>query len=335
MANQTIESNKPRNIERKTRSLGAIISSLFSRYGIVFVFLTLCVVLAIWTPTFLRPKNIINVLRQTSINGILSVGMTFVILTGGIDLSVGSILAFAGMVAARLSSNVFGVHPLYLALLFSVLSGLVLGAVNGSIVAKWRMPAFVVTLGMLSIARGITYIYTDGMPVPDLSKPLIAIGQGLVLGIPLPVIIFGVVFAMSWVTLNKTKFGRYVYAVGGNEKSAKISGINTRLIVFLVYVISGLMSALGGLILTARTSAGLPQAGESYELDAIAAVVIGGTSLKGGEGSLLGTLLGAMILGVINNGLDILSVSSYYQQVIKGLIIIGAVLLDSSRKTTD
>ena len=191
------------------------------------------------------------------------------------------------------------------------------------------------TLGMLSIARGLTYIYTDGMPVPDLSKSFVAIGQGLIFGIPLPVIIFAAVFIVCWITLNKTKFGRYVYAVGGNEKSAKISGINTRLIIFVVYVVSGLMSAVGGLILTARTSAGLPQAGVSYELDAIAAVVIGGTSLKGGEGSLLGTLLGAMILGVINNGLDILSVSSYYQQVIKGLIIIGAVLLDSSRKGKD
>ena len=336
VSNRSIETSAgTRDKNKRIKSLGVTLAALFSRYGIVFVFFALCLVLAIWTPTFLRPKNIINVLRQTSINGILSVGMTFVILTGGIDLSVGSILAFAGMVAATLSSSVFQVHPLFVALGASLLAGLALGAANGAVIAKWRMPPFVVTLGMLSIARGLTYIYTDGMPVANLSKSFVAIGQGLILGIPLPVIIFAAIFIICWITLNKTKFGRYVYAVGGNEKSAKISGINTRLIIFVVYVLSGLMSAIGGLILTARTSAGLPQAGVSYELDAIAAVVIGGTSLKGGEGSLLGTLLGAMILGVINNGLDILSVSSYYQQVIKGLIIIGAVLLDSSRKSKD
>lgn len=308
------------------------IKRILINYGIIIVFFLLCLILSIATPTFLLPKNIINMLRQASINGIISIGMTFVILTGGIDLSVGSILAFSGIVAASYSSTTFTVYPLPVSIILGILGGTFLGCINGLIVAIWRIPAFVVTLGMLSIARGLTFIYTDGMPVPNLVKDFTFIGQGIIFGIPLIVIIFALVFIISWIVLYKTRFGRYVYAVGGNEKSAKISGVNTRLIIFIVYGISGFLSALGGLILTARTTAGLPQAGISYELDAIAAVVIGGTSLNGGQGTLVGTLFGALIISVMNNGLDILSVSSYYQQVIKGVIIVGAVLLDTLRK---
>jgi putative xylitol transport system permease protein len=312
-----------------------IMKSAVSNYGIVLVFLFLCIVLYIATPTFMLPKNIVNVLRQTSINGILSIGMTFVILTGGIDLSVGSILAFSGIVAASFTSTAFQVLPLPISITLGLLAGTALGLVSGFIVAKWKIPAFVVTLGMLSIARGLTFIYTNGMPVPNLTEEFVYIGQGVILGIPLPVLILAFVFLFAWIILYKTRFGRYVYAVGGNEKSAKISGVNTRLVIFSVYGISGFLAALGGLILTARTTSGLPQAGISYELDAIAAVVIGGTSLTGGQGTLVGTLFGALIMGVINNGLDLLSVSSYYQQVIKGVIIISAVLLDSLRKGKD
>ena len=309
------------------------IGTLLLEYGIYVAFLVLCITLAFASPYFLMPKNLINVLRQISINGLLSIGMTFVILTGGIDLSVGSILAFGGIIGASLVSPSMGtLYPTPVAILFGLLGGTVLGAISGFFIAKWRMSPFVVTLGMLSVARGLTYIYSDGMPVPKLEESFLYIGQGRILGIPLPVIIFATVFILSWIVLYKTRFGRYVYAVGGNEKSARISGVNTRLVVFVVYVISGFLSALGGLTLSARTSAGLPQAGVAYELDAIAAVVIGGTSLTGGQGSLIGTLFGALIIGVINNGLDLLGVSSYYQQVIKGAIIVGAVLLDSLRK---
>lgn len=309
-------------------------SALMSEYGILVVFLILVLILSLVTPNFLRSRNILNVLRQTSINGLLSIGMTFVILTGGIDLSVGSVLAFAGIVSASFASDAVGgqiYHPL-IAMGIGLLAGAALGAVNGMFVAKWRMPAFVVTLGMLSMARGFTFLTTDGMPVPRIDEEFLVVGQGVFLGIPVPVWIFLGVFAVSWVILYKTRYGRYIYAVGGNETSAKISGINTRLVIFTVYVISGLLSALGGIILTARTTAGLPQAGQAYELDAIAAVVIGGTSLSGGQGQIIGTLFGALLLGVINNGLDLLGVSSYFQLVIKGLIIIGAVLLDSLRK---
>lgn len=310
-----------------------IAGRVFSRHGIIIVFFVLCLALYISTPNFLLPRNLINVLRQVSINGLLSLGMTFVILTGGIDLSVGSILAFSGVVAASLASSTDGgsIHSVPVIIIAAVLSGILLGAVNGFFVAFLRMPAFVVTLGMLSIARGLTYIYSDGTPIPQLSKPFLALGQGTIVKIPIPVIILLGCFLILYTVLYTTKYGRYIYAVGGNEKSAWISGVNVKKILFSVYVVSGIMAALGGIIITARTTAGLPQAGQAYELDAIAAVVIGGTNLKGGKGALLGTIFGVLIIGVINNGLNLLGVSSYYQQVIKGSIIIFAVMLDYLR----
>ena len=335
MTSHDVEEKRNNTTPAPAKSLGMRrkIGGLLLEYGIIVAFFVLCLVLSFASPYFLMPKNLINVLRQVSINGLLSIGMTFVILTGGIDLSVGSVLAFGGIVGASfVSSSMGNVYPTPIAILMGLLAGLGLGIVNGAFIAKWRMPPFVVTLGMLSAARGLTYIYTDGMPVPKLHESFLYIGQGRIFGIPLPVLIFAIAFGMSWIVLYKTRFGRYVYAVGGNEKSARISGVNVRLVIFVVYAISGFLSALGGLTLSARTSAGLPQAGLSYELDAIAAVVIGGTSLNGGQGSLVGTLFGALIIGVINNGLDLLGVSSYYQQLIKGAIIVGAVWLDSVRK---
>jgi len=318
----------------KAFSLKAVGASITQQYGIVLAFVILCAALSIASPYFLTTRNILNVLQQTSVNELLAIGMTFVILTGGIDLSVGSILGFGGVVAASFASSVnFGqASPAIVAMLMALLAGMVLGAVNGVLIAKWKVAPFVVTLGMLSIGRGITYIYTNGMPIPNIEKSFLFIGQGDIAGIPVPIFLFAGVFLLALLVLRRTRFGRYVYAVGGSERSARISGVNTRLVIFFVYVISGLLAALGGTIITARTTAGLPQAGVSYELDAIAAVVIGGTSLAGGQGTLLGTLIGALIIGVINDGLDLLHVSSYYQQVIKGVIIISAVLLDSLRK---
>ncbi len=301
--------------------------------GIIIAFVLLVVALALSSEHFLTSANIRNVLRQTSINGLLAIGMTFVILTGGIDLSVGSVLAFGGMIAAIFASSSLGEqYPLYVALPLGLLAGTVLGMVNGSLVAFFRVPPFVVTLGMLSIARGLTLIASNGMPVSRLSPEYITVGQGMVLGIPVPVLIFFGVFAIAWIVLYQTPFGRYVYAVGGNEEAARISGVNARMVKFTVYAISGCLAALGGIILSARTTAGLPQAGVAYELDAIAAVVIGGTSLAGGQGRLFGTLIGALIIGVVNNGLDLLGVSAYYQLTFKGAIIVAAVLLDSIRQ---
>lgn len=225
-----------------------------------------------------------------------------------------------------------GGYPPAVAVLAGLGAGAGLGAISGLLVARMAVPSFVATLGMLSAARGATYIYNDGMPVSDLPPGLLSIGGGQILHVPVPIVIFGVVIAVSWFVLRFTVYGRYIYAVGGNARSAKTSGIDTRKVYFAVYVISGLLAGLAGVLLAARTTAALPQAGVSYELDAIAAVVIGGTSLSGGTGTLGGTVVGALLIGVINNGLNLLGVSSYYQQVIKGVIIVGAVLLDSSRK---
>jgi putative xylitol transport system permease protein len=305
-----------------------------TQYGIIIAFILLCVALTFLNKYFLTPENISNILLQTSINGILAMGMTLVILTGGIDLSVGSVLAFSSIVAATFVTA-DNPHSPFVALLVGSLTGALLGLINGSIIAYLKIPPFVATLGMLSVARGLTYAYTGGMPVPNLTESFLSLGEGSFLGVPVPVLIFVLVFAILWVVLNHTTYGRSIYAVGGNVKSARTAGISTNPVTASVYVIAGLLAGLGGLILTARTSSALPQAGVSYELDAIAAVVIGGTSLSGGVGSIAGTLLGALIIGTINNGLDLLGVSSAYQQIVKGCIIVVAVLLDYSRHANE
>lgn len=304
--------------------------SILARYGIVLALLCIALVLSVANESFLSASNLINILRQVSINGILAVGMTFVILIGGIDLSVGSTLAFCGMLAASLASRgpTFALWP---ALLVALVAGASLGAFSGAIIAWLRLPAFVVTLGMLSAVRGLTLIESKGMPISGLSSGFKSLGQGAFAGIPVPVIMFGSVVLISWFVLRYTVYGRRLYAVGGNIRSARTCGINTGVVVFSVYVLMGLLSAIAGLILTARTTAALPQAGVSYELDAIAAVVIGGTSLTGGVGGVLLTVVGVLIIGLLNNGLDLLGVSSYYQQLIKGLMIIAAVLIDRAR----
>lgn len=313
------------------RSRAARVHQLYRRYGILAVLILLCVVLSFANQYFLTWGNIADVLRQTSINGILAVGMTYVVLTGGIDLSVGSTLALAGMVSA---SVVTGGHPHGVAagMLAGLTVGAAVGAVNGILVARLAVPSFVATLGMLSVARGLTFIYNDGMPIANLPDVYLNVGTGTFAGLPVPVIVFALVVLLFWFLLRFTTYGRYVYAVGGNVKSAKTSGISTGKVICSVYLIGGLLAGLAGIVLAARTTSALPQAGLSYELDAIAAVVIGGTSLSGGSGSLGGTVVGALLIGVINNGLNLLGVSSYYQQVVKGVIIVGAVLLDVSRK---
>jgi len=300
-------------------------------YGIVAAFVVLCAALGFASDAFFTWGNWTNIIRQTAINGILAIGVTFVILTKGIDLSVGSIMALAGAVGASLATSA-NPHALWLSVASACAVGAGLGAVNGLTVARWSLPPFVVTLGMLSAARGITFIFCDGRPIPNLSESFLAMGSGDVLGLPMPIVLLALTFLAGWFTLRYTVFGRHVYAVGGSEKSARTSGVRVARVVTLAYVISGLLAALAGLVLTARTTAALPQAGVAYELDAIAAVVIGGTSLAGGVGTLTGTLFGALIIGTINNGLDLMGVSSYYQQIVKGAIIVGAVLLDASRR---
>lgn len=311
----------------------------FGRFGatirsgsIVIVFLVIAAFFAVTTPYFMTWLNWLNILRQSSINGILAIGVTFVILTKGIDLSVGSIMALAGMAAGHMVTTDGNPQWAGFAILAGLAVGALLGLVNGLLVAFVNIPAFVATLGMLSVARGLTLIYSDGQPTSNLTDAFEWMGAGYLAGIPAPVIIMVAVFLICWVTLKYTTFGRYVYAVGGNDKAARTSGISTRRIISATYVISGLLAGLAGLVLTARTTAALPQAGIGYELDAIAAVVIGGTSLAGGRGSLVGTLFGALIIGTINNGMDLMGVSSYYQQVLKGSIIVIAVIADQFRK---
>lgn len=299
------------------------------RFGLPLVFVLLCVALGFSSEYFMTWRNWMDILRQTSINGILAVGMTYVILTRSIDLSVGSILAFSGLCSAMVAVQGYG---LLAALSAGMFAGAVMGALNGFMVANLSIPPFVATLGMLSVGRGLTFILNDGSPVTDLPEAYLALGTGKLGPIGMPIVIFAIVALFFWLVLKYTTYGRYVYAVGGNEKSARTSGIGVRKVTFSVYVISGLLAGLAGIVLSARTTSALPQAGVSYELDAIAAVVIGGTSLSGGTGSIVGTLFGALLIGVINNGLNLLGVSSYYQQVAKGLIIVFAVLIDVWRK---
>lgn len=305
--------------------------AIVKAFGIVFVFLVICLFFSLSSEFFLTWNNISNILRQSSINGILAVGVTFVVLTGGIDLSVGSIMALAGMIAGSLLT-LASPNPLPLGLTAGLLVGAGCGLFSGILVAYLRLPSFVATLGMLSMARGLTLIYSDGRPIPNLLPAFKWLGAGSMGGIPVPAIILFAVFVTAWIVLKYTTFGRYVYAVGGNERAAKTSGIATRRIVTVSYVVSGCLAGLAGLLLTARTTTALPQAGVGYELDAIAAVVIGGTSLVGGRGSLIGSLFGALIIGTLNNGMDLLGISSYYQQFLKGAIIIIAVIVDRARK---
>lgn len=318
-------------------SIGSIFSRYGQKYGILFALLITCVFLSITNEYFLTPRNILNVLRQTSINGILAIGMTFVILTRGIDLSVGSIVALAGVVSASLATTsatamvAGGPYPALIALAVGVLVGAGSGVVSGLVVSRFSVPAFVATLGMLSAARGLTLLYAGGRPVPALTPEFRWIGTGNIFGIPMPVVIFVIVFLVALWVLSSTRFGRHIYAAGGNPHAAKVSGVNVGRIHIYVYVISGALAGLAGMILAARTGSALTQAGIAYELDAIAAVVIGGTSLSGGVGRVTGTLIGALLIGVVNNGLDLLGVESYYQQVIKGVLIVAAVMLDRAR----
>lgn len=306
-----------------------LLARLAARLGLPAALLLLCAMLATASPYFLTWRNLADILRQCSINGILAVGMTFVILAGGIDLSVGSLLALSGIASGLLA--VAG-HSLPLVLACGAGCGLLLGALNGVLIAGLRVPAFVATLGLLSAGRGLTYILSDGSPVVDLPAAYLALGSGGDGALGTPVLVFAGVALLAALLLRHSVFGRYVYAVGGNAASARTAGIAVRRVVFAVHAICGALAGLAGMIQAARTTSALPQAGQSYELDAIAVVVIGGTTLSGGQGGVGGTVFGVLLIGVINNGLNLLGVSSYYQQVFKGLIIVLAVLVDILRK---
>ncbi|PUU92782.1 MAG: ribose transport system permease protein [Halanaerobium sp.] len=288
--------------------------------------LILVIVLSFMSPYFLTIPNILNIIRQVSIIAVISFGMTMVILTGGIDLSVGSMLAFSGAVTAGMMVN-SGLN-VFLAILIGLAAGTALGLFNGIAVAKAKLPAFIVTLAMMTVARGFTLIYTNGRPISGFNETFRFFGAGYLGRIPIPVVIMFILLIVIYILLKKTPFGRYIYAIGGNETATKLSGINTDKIKIAVYGLNGFLAAVSGIILTSRLNSAQPMAGEGYELDAIAAVVLGGTSLSGGSGSVIGTIIGALIIAVLNNGLNLLNVSSFYQLVAKGAVILLAVFLD-------
>jgi ribose transport system permease protein len=296
----------------------------------------LCLVISLLSDTFLTAANGINVLRQIAVNTCIATGMTLVVLTGGIDLSVGSVLALCGALAAGLLKNglpivsidVFIGFTVLGAFLAAILLGAAIGFFNGLVITRFNVPPFVATLAMLTMARGATMLYTEGHPISNLGEGFAFIGAGSLLGIPVPVLIALFVVLLASFLVNKTKLGRYIYAIGGNETAARLSGIRIEKVKTIVYAIGATLAALGGLIVTARLDSAQPNAGTSYELDAIAAVVIGGTSLNGGRGTVWGTVIGAVIIGVLNNGLVLLNVSPFWQQVVKGAVILLAVIID-------
>ena len=294
----------------------------------VIALIILMAVITIINSNFLTANNLLNLLLQVTSNALIAFGMTFVILTGGIDLSVGSILALSSALTAGLLGSGM---PVTLAILISLILGCILGMMNGLLISYGKLAPFIVTLATMTIFRGATLVYTNGNPITKgLSDTFLFqfLGQGYIVGIPFPVIIMFIVFIVLYVLLHKTAFGKSVYAIGGNEKAAYISGVKLNKVKIIIYSISGIMASISGLIITSRLSSAQPTAGASYEMDAIAAVVLGGTSLSGGKGRILGTLIGALIIGVLNNGLNIIGVSAFWQQVVKGIVILIAVLID-------
>jgi ribose transport system permease protein len=301
--------------------------------GIGIALLLEVVLFSFLSPYFLTADNLLNVSLQTSINAIIAIGMTFVILTGGIDLSVGSLVALAGITT---TATLKAVLPLGISFPLAMLAGLATGACSGLLagilITRFRITPFIVTLAFMTIWRGLSFVVTEGRPVWDLPPEFSALATGRALAIPFPTLIMLLVFVIAHIVLMRTRFGRYVYAVGGNSEAARLAGINTQGILRMVYMISGILAAVSAVLLAARVNSGQPNAGIMYELDAIAAVVVGGTSLFGGRGSVTGTLIGAFLIGILRNGLNLLNVESYLQQVMVGVVILLAVMIDQTRK---
>jgi ribose transport system permease protein len=295
--------------------------------GILAGLLVLCVIIAVLNPNFLTANNLLNVLRQTSTNLYLALAMTMVIILGGIDLSVGSVMAVSGVVTAMLIA-LFGA-PLYVAVAAGLLVGILFGALNGYVAATTVIPPFIITLATMNIGRGAAYVLTDGQPVRVMSDAFNFIGSGYIGGVlPTPVLYSIIFVILCYLMMNKTKMGRYIYAVGGNPEAARFSGINIKRVKFFAYTFSGFMAGFAGIVLASRMFSGQPTAGVAAELDAIAAVVLGGTSMTGGYGRIGGTVIGALIIGVLSNGLNLIGVSSFWQYIVKGIVILIAVYAD-------
>ena len=307
------------------------LKSMLGSYGIIFVLILLVAVFASLSPRFLLPDNIFNILRQVSIVGIISVGMTFVMLTGGIDLSCGSVVG-ASCVGAALLMTKASMHPV-LACLIMVCFGTILGLANAYFISQLKVPPFIATLGMMTSVRGIAYIITGGLPVFGFNRSFTVLGQGYLGVVPIPVIVMLIVFAFGIIFLSKTRLGRHIYGVGGNEEASRLSGVHVKKIKYLVYGLAGFMSSLAGVVLLARVNSGQPNAGAGYEMDVITGVVLGGVSMSGGQGRLIMVVVGVMIMGILTNGMTMLTINEYVQQFVKGMVLIGAVALDSLIKS--
>jgi ribose/xylose/arabinose/galactoside ABC-type transport system permease subunit len=303
-----------------------------AEYVIVAAIVVEAVVFASIAPQFLSVPNLVNVALSIAITGILAVGMTMVILTGGIDLSVGSVVALAGVVAATLAAA-GGSGGVALGVAAALAIGLGVGLFNGVVVAHFRVPPFVTTLAMLTICRGLAFVLSGGRSIGNLPESFNYVGRERVLGLPLPVILMALVFVGGWFLLRRTVIGRYIYAVGGNRRATFFAGVNTRRVIVLTYVLNGLLVGLAGFVLASRLGAGIPNSGIQYELDVIAAVVVGGTSLTGGQGSVVGTFWGAVFIGVLNNGLNLFGVDPYMQKIALGVVLLLAVFADQAGKT--
>jgi len=337
MANPAVTVNRVGTGQQGTQML----SSIFSKYGIFLIFIVMVVAASILSPAFLSPINLINIVRQMSVVGLIALGVTGVIVSAGIDLSSGSVVGLTAVVAASLAQSPDasapfypGVHvPLIVALLAACVVGALVGLINGSLVAKTRIPPFIATLGTFTAIRGVALLYTGGRPISDLTDAYDFIGQGAVFGVPVPIIILVIMAVITHILYAHTKFGKYIYAIGGNEQAARVSGIDAAKYKMLIYVYAGFLAGLAGVVVSSRIGSGQPGLGVGYELDAIAAAVIGGTSLSaGGIGTVAGTIVGALIIGVLNNILDLMNVSAYWQQIIKGCIIVAAVILDQLKQ---
>lgn len=302
------------------------IKNIITKYAIYLVLIALVITFYIASPHFLTFENLFNILRQVSVTGIAAVGMTFVILTGGIDLSVGSIIGVSGLITAMMM--VAGVNPI-IAIIIALIAGLVMGLINGFIINEIRIPPLIVTLGMMTTWRGVAFLLTGGLPVFGFTKDFAVIGQGYLWVFPVPVLIMALVFVVGYFVLNKFVIGRYIYGVGGNEEASRLSGINVKKIIYFVYAASGLLCALAGIVLLSRTNSGQPKAGTSYEMDIITGVVLGGVSIKGGEGKITGVIAGVIIMGILSNGMIITNVGDYVQRVVQGLVLIAAVGFDA------
>lgn len=333
MSNQPVKTVEDPNLNTRNRSKLKVV---LSKYGIVFVLLLMVIFISIVEPKFITPTNIFNVLVQCSIYGIMALGMTLVIVSKGIDLSVGSVLALCGVVAASLGQTAgamgkfypnLGELPIIVPVLACIAIGAILGGINGSLLAYTGIPAFIATLGMMTIARGFALMYTSGKPVSTLLPDFAKIG-GKLGPIPVPVIIYLIVIIITWVLLNNTKFGKSVYAIGANIKAAEVSGVNVKRNLIGIYAYCGMLAGVAAIVFAGRVGSVHPGAATGYELTAIAATTIGGTSHAGGIGTVWGAVVGALVLGVLRNSLTLLSVNPYWQQIVEGLIIIVAVIID-------